>query len=288
MAVNNKLQKNNEFDTAVTKFDVNGVEVKLSPNTVRKYLVSGNGNITDQEALLFIKLCQSQKLNPFIKDAYCIKFGNSPAQVVVSKDVFLKRAESNEDFDGLKAGVIVMNRETGEIVYRNGAFSVKSKEETVGGWAEVNRKSKSTPIRSEVTVDEYAVRKSNGEMNAMWASKTNTMIRKVALCQALREAFPNSFQGMYGAEELNVDEEKIDTNLPKKEAEILDALESNNIISSETYNELKELHKDGRITKDELSAILKLYLHKNNESEKNLNQEPIEAEVVENDDQSFI
>ena len=288
MAVNNKLQKNNEFDTAVTKFDVNGVEAKLSPNTVRKYLVSGNGNITDQEALLFIKLCQSQKLNPFIKDAYCIKFGNSPAQVVVSKDVFLKRAESNEDFDGLKAGVIVMNRETGEIVYRNGAFSVKSKEETVGGWAEVNRKSKSTPIRSEVTVDEYAVRKSNGEMNAMWASKTNTMIRKVALCQALREAFPNSFQGMYGAEELNVDEEKIDKNLPKTEAEILDALESNNIISSETYNELKELHKDGRITKDELSAILKLYLHKNNESEKNLNQEPIEAEVVENDDQSFI
>ena len=288
MAVNNTLQKNNKFNMAETKFDVNGVEVKLSPNTVRQYLVSGNGNITDQEALFFIKLCQSQKLNPFIKDAYCIKFGNSPAQVVVSKDVFLKRAEANEDFDGLKAGVIVMNRETGEIVYRNGAFSVKSKEETVGGWAEVHRKSKSTPIRSEVTVDEYTGRKSNGEMNAMWASKTNTMIRKVALCQALREAFPNSFQGMYGAEELNVDEEKIDNNLPKEESEILDALESNNIISNETYNELKELHKDGRMTKDELSAILKLYVHKNNESKKNLNQEPIEAEVVENDDQSFI
>ena len=103
MAVNNTLQKNNKFDTAVTKFDVNGVEVKLSPNTVRQYLVSGNGNITDQEALFFIKLCQAQKLNPFIKDAYCIKFGNSPAQVVVSKDLFMKRAEVNEDFDGFKS-----------------------------------------------------------------------------------------------------------------------------------------------------------------------------------------
>ena len=38
MAVNNTLQRNNKFDMAETKFDVNGVEVKLSPNTVRKYL----------------------------------------------------------------------------------------------------------------------------------------------------------------------------------------------------------------------------------------------------------
>lgn len=242
MSVNNTLQKNNKFNTAVTKFDVNGVEVKLSPNTVRQYLVSGNGNITDQEVLYFIKLCQAQKLNPFIKDAYLIKYKNSPAQTVVSKDLFMKRAEANDDFDGFKSGIIVMNNETGELVYREGAFSLKKKEETVGGWAEVYRKKISHPIREEVSLDEYVGRKSDGSVNSMWSSKTNTMIRKVALCQALREAFPNSFQGMYGEEEVNVDTNNIQ-NKPQKEEE-----------------------------------------HIVNEKESNV----IEAEVVENDDQSFI
>lgn len=220
MTVNNTLQKNNKFETAVTKFDVNGVEVKLSPNTVRQYLINGNGDITDQEVLYFIKLCQAQKLNPFIKDAYLIKYKNSPAQAVVSKDLFMKRAESNDDFDGFKSGIIVMNNETGEIVHREGAFSIKKKEETVGGWAEVYRKKISHPIREEVSLDEYVGRKSDGSVNTMWSSKTNTMIRKVALCQALREAFPNSFQGMYGEEEMNVDTNGVQ-NVSQKEEPIV-------------------------------------------------------------------
>ncbi|MBT2156545.1 recombinase RecT [Clostridioides difficile] len=33
---------------------------------------------------------QGSKLNPFIKEAYLIKFGNSPANIVVGKDVFVK------------------------------------------------------------------------------------------------------------------------------------------------------------------------------------------------------
>ena len=37
-----------------------------------------------------------------------------------------------------------------------------------------------------------------------WASKPATMIRKVALVQALREAFPEDLQGMYSIEESDV------------------------------------------------------------------------------------
>ncbi|HBF3006568.1 TPA: recombinase RecT, partial [Clostridioides difficile] len=55
----------------------------LDYTTVKNYLVSGNGNVTDQEVLMFIELCKAQKLNPFIKEAYLIKFGNSPANIVV-------------------------------------------------------------------------------------------------------------------------------------------------------------------------------------------------------------
>ena len=41
---------------------------------------------------MFIELCKAQKLNPFIREAYLIKFGISPANIVVGKDVFVKRA----------------------------------------------------------------------------------------------------------------------------------------------------------------------------------------------------
>ncbi len=37
-----------------------------------------------------------------------------------------------------------------------------------------------------------------------WAAKPGTMIRKVALVQALREAFPEDLQALYDAEEMGV------------------------------------------------------------------------------------
>lgn len=203
MLQNNIAQKNNQ--NQLVEFTANGEKVKLSPAIVRSYLVNGNGNITDQEVVYFINLCKSQGLNPFIKDCYLIKYGNTqPAQMVVSKDVFLKRAERNEQFDGLEAGIIVLNQD-GEVIYRKGTFYLKDREELVGGWADVYRKNIAHPTHVEVTFDEYAGKKSDGTLNSQWASKGATMVRKVALTQALRETFPNDYQQMYSEEEMNVD-----------------------------------------------------------------------------------
>lgn len=202
MLQNNIAQKNNN---QLVEFTANGEKVKLSPAIVRSYLVNGNGNITDQEVVYFINLCKSQGLNPFIKDCYLIKYGNTqPAQMVVSKDVFLKRAERNEQFDGLEAGIIVLNQD-GEVIYRKGTFYLKDREELVGGWADVYRKNIAHPTHVEVTFDEYAGKKSDGTLNSQWSSKGATMVRKVALTQALRETFPNDYQQMYSEEEMNVD-----------------------------------------------------------------------------------
>ena len=202
------LQNNisNKKENQLVEFSANGEKVKLSPAIVRNYLVNGNGQITDQEIVYFINLCKSQGLNPFIKDCYLIKYGNTlPAQMVVSKDVFLKRAERNSEFDGLDAGIIVINNESGELTYRKGAFYLKDREEVVGGWADVFRKNISHPTHIEVPVEEYAGRTKDGKLNSQWASKMATMIRKVAITQALRETFPNDFQSMYSEEEMNVD-----------------------------------------------------------------------------------
>lgn len=203
MLQNNIAKKN---DNQLVEFSANGEKVKLSPAIVRNYLVNGNGQITDQEVVYFINLCKSQGLNPFIKDCYLIKYGNTtPAQMVVSKDVFLKRAERNSEFDGLDAGIIVINNESGELTYRKGAFYLKDREEVVGGWADVFRKNTSHPTHIEVSVEEYAGRTKDGKLNSQWASKMGTMVRKVAITQALRETFPNDFQQMYSEEEMNVD-----------------------------------------------------------------------------------
>lgn len=217
MLQNNIAQKNNN---QLVEFTANGEKVKLSPAIVRSYLVNGNGNITDQEVVYFINLCKSQGLNPFIKDCYLIKYGNTqPAQMVVSKDVFLKRAERNEQFDGLEAGIIVLNQD-GEVIYRKGTFYLKDREELVGGWADVYRKNIAHPTHVEVTFDEYAGKKSDGTLNSQWSSKGATMVRKVALTQALRETFPNDYQQMYSEEEMNVDMKLDETPIEQPTAQL--------------------------------------------------------------------
>lgn len=220
MLQNNIAKKDNS--SQLVEFTANGEKIKLSPAIVRSYLVNGNGQITDQEVVYFINLCKSQGLNPFIKDCYLIKYGNStPAQMVVSKDVFLKRAERNSEFDGLEAGIIVVNNESGELTYRKGAFYLKEQEEVVGGWADVYKKNISHPTHIEVAFDEYAGRKNDGTLNSQWSSKAATMIRKVAITQALRETFPNDFQQMYSEEEMNVDMKFDETPIQQPQEQIV-------------------------------------------------------------------
>ena len=64
------------------------------------------------------------------------------------------------------------------------------------------RRDRSHSFRSEVSFEEYAGKKKDGTLNSQWSKKPATMIRKVAMVQALREAFPQSFAGMYVAEEM--------------------------------------------------------------------------------------
>ena len=180
----------------------------LTADTVRKYLVSGNGNVTDQEIVMFIELCKAQHLNPFIREAYLIKFGNSPANIVVGKDVFVRRAYRNPDYEGMRAGIVVVNKD-GDVKEREG--SLKAPGETlIGGWCEVYVKNKKHPIKSVVSLEEYS------KSQSTWKSMPMVMIRKVAMVTALREAFPEDLQGMYDASEM----QNVPDNLPEKEVKV--------------------------------------------------------------------
>ncbi|MBP3930901.1 MAG: phage recombination protein Bet [Peptostreptococcaceae bacterium] len=180
----------------------------LTADTVRNYLVSGNGAVSDQEVVMFIELCKAQKLNPFIREAYLIKFGNSPANIVVGKDVFFKRANRNPDYEGMRAGIVVVTKD-GEVKEREG--SLKAPGETlIGGWCEVYVKYKKHPIKSVVSLEEYS------KSQSTWKSMPMVMIRKVAMVTALREAFPEDLQGMYDASEIN----NVPDKLPEKEVKV--------------------------------------------------------------------
>ena len=186
-------------NTQATVFMAGNMQVKLTPEIVRNYLVAGDPkSVTFQELAMFINLCKFQGLNPWLREAYLIKYGTSPATLVTGKEAFMKRAERHPQFNGFKAGIIVVSGE--EILYREGMLALPN-EEIVGGWAEVYRKDRSVPYRSEASIAEYAGKKKDGTMNGQWQSKPATMIRKVALVQALREAFPEELSAMYIAEE---------------------------------------------------------------------------------------
>ena len=190
----------------VTTIKTDTGEIKLSSNVVKNYLVAGGGQVTDQEVKLFIALCSAQKLNPFIKEAHLIKYGSSPATMVVSKDVYQKRADKHPDYKGKRAGIIVIDA-NGSIDYRVGTFYMPATENLVGGWCEVYRKDRE-PERIEVSLDEYIGKKKDGTVNSQWSGKPATMIRKVAVAQALREAFTTEFQGMYIPEEMGISEDE--------------------------------------------------------------------------------
>lgn len=200
-------------------YEVNGEKIEISTNTVKQYLVNGQANkVSSQEVGMFLMLCKGQKLNPFLREAYLVKYGEQPAQMVVGKDAFTKRAEGNSNYKGSEAGIIVVNLK-GEIEERKGTFylSNKNREELVGGWAKVFFKDGKSEIHHTVGLEEYNTGKS------LWASKPATMIRKVALVQALREAFPSALSQMYTAEEVGVDDElpidPIDIDEEKRKAE---------------------------------------------------------------------
>lgn len=185
-------------------YEVNGETIKLTPKIVQEYIVGTGANITMPEFKMFTELCKARKLNPFLKEAYCIKFAeNTPAQIVVGKDAILKRAILNPQYDGMKSGVIVLN-DSGEVIERKGTFKLPT-ETLVGGWAEVYRKDWQYPTYCSVSFDEVAQKTKNGTLNSNWSGKGATMVEKVAKVRALRETFVEDLQGMYEAEEMGVE-----------------------------------------------------------------------------------
>lgn len=173
-------------------YSVGGNDVTLTPQTVASYLSRGNSSPTAQDIVMFISLCKFNKLNPFLNEAYLVKYGSQPAQMITSKEAYFKRAEENPNFKGIRSGIIVMRQN--QIQEVEGCFQAPG-DILLGGWAEVYRADRDYPVVAKVNLSEYDKKQS------IWTEKKSTMIAKIAKVQALREAFPSQLGAMYTAEE---------------------------------------------------------------------------------------
>lgn len=89
------------------------------------------------------------------------------------------------------------------VPHRPGTFYTLG-EKIVGGFCKVAIEGWDFPLEHSVAMSEFS------RSTATWKSMPAVMIRKVALVQALREAFPEDFQQLYSEEEMPVDDAALD------------------------------------------------------------------------------
>ena len=153
---------------------------------------------TEAEAYIFLRFCQAQGLNPFVNDAYLIKYDpKAKASIVIGIQALLKRAESNPKYSGYQAGVVVLR--DGEPVELQGSLVYRDSDTLIGGWAEVRRKDWDIPLKVTVSLKEYNKRQ------AQWNERPATMIEKVALGQGLRRVFPQEVGRLFERQELDTE-----------------------------------------------------------------------------------
>lgn len=195
--MSNALSKAEKNALSVS-YDVLGSHVELDLDFVKRYLVRGRSELTtDQELVFFMNTCKMQNLNPLVSgEVYLIKYSkDEPAQMVVGKDAYLRRAFNNPDYLFKNDGITVQRTNT--IVQKEGCCLYPG-EALIGGWCRVTflRGGKERTTFKEVSLAEY-----NKNM-ANWKSKPATMINKVAVSQCVRDAFPKDYEGVYSEEEM--------------------------------------------------------------------------------------
>jgi phage recombination protein Bet len=177
--------------------------VQLDTDIVKNHLTKGNAKITDSEVMLFLELCKRQKLDPFVTgEVFLIKYKEGvPAQTVVGYNTYKRRAEENPNYLGKEEGIVVLRGN--DIVKKDGAC-LYPQEKLLGGWCKVSYLKNGYQVYSykECEMSEYR------QDNTMWRTKPAMMICKVAVSQALRDAFPKEMNGLYTAEELAPKEAK--------------------------------------------------------------------------------
>lgn len=221
--------------TRITSAGLASADPQVQALTIEQIIqyICPNANTT--EAYLFLQVCRALQLNPFLKDAYLIKYSREqrePAQIVIGVNAYRKWAAANPLYDQTRAGVVVRPIGGGPLDYREGTLVIFGEEEIVGGWARVHIKGETRePQLFTVSVQEYlktrkaydSERKEACESawarvpiaqtlrdhyiarnvfpQSTWQEIPATMIAKVGEVQELRRNFPEQIDRLAKAED---------------------------------------------------------------------------------------
>lgn len=169
--------------------------IKLTIPMVRQWLTKPTRNgqqASDGDVLRFMMLCKARQLNPWEGDAFLVGYDGKAGpefNLITAHQAFLKRAELNPAFDGMRSGVIVTNSQ-GEVLETEGDF-VMNGHTLVGGWCDVHRKDQTWPRKARLKLATF------DKQRSLWNTNAAGMIVKCAESDALRSAFPNTLAGLY-------------------------------------------------------------------------------------------
>lgn len=161
--------------------------------------------LTQMEFSAFVELGKSMGLNPFLKEIWAIKYdGSKPAQIFISRDGYRTIIGRNPGYVNHFAEALYSNDEFEIIDINAGKFlhkyDFKNRGRLVGAYCMVYMQNSKRPYFVRVNIEEYDLNQ------GLWKSKKETMIKKIAECQAIRMAIPN-LNGTYCPEENWVDED---------------------------------------------------------------------------------
>jgi phage recombination protein Bet len=161
----------------------------VTKQTVLDYLAAFGlaSQLTDSEKLQFIEISQAFKLNPFKREIHVAVYGEGEYRrlsIITGYEVYLKRAERTGMLDGWKAWV-------------------EGEGEQMKALVEIHRKDWSEPFVHEVYWREAVQKKKDGTLTAFWTKQPKFQLKKVAISQGFRLAFPDELGGLpYDASEL--------------------------------------------------------------------------------------
>lgn len=163
----------------------------IDTKIIEDYLFSTETKLNPQHKKLFMALAIHNQLDPFRREIYAVPYkdkeGTIRLSVVTGYEVYLKRAERSGKLSGWK----IWAEGTGE---------------QLRAIIEIYRKDWTQPLKHEVMFKEYNLGRS------LWLTKPMTMIKKVAIAQGFRLAFPEEIGGMpYTADEIEIETNKKET-----------------------------------------------------------------------------
>ncbi len=172
-------------------------DVQISIEDIKKYIAP---SATDKELFLFMGIAKAYGLNPLKREIHFVKRKHKEPDgrwvevgtSIVGYEVYLKRAERTGKLDGWKCWIEKDNIGEKAIV-------------------EIKRKDQTLPVRWEVYRKEFDTEKST------WLKMPTFMLKKVAIAQGFRMAFPDDLGGMpYIPEEMPHDKGRgVSEALPK-------------------------------------------------------------------------